>query len=83
MLHKNIALADRHAPHTWEYANAAARTGATGFVTADINKLALQTDDGTYWRLTATAPTWAAVGGTPGTPGSVSESFHPFLLIGA
>jgi hypothetical protein len=43
---------------TWTYATAAARTGATGFVAGDVGKIAYQTDDGTYWRLIATTPTW-------------------------
>jgi len=68
MLHKNIPVEDRHATHNYEYADAAARTGATGFVTADLHKLALQLDDGTYWRLATVAPTWSQFGG-PGPDG--------------
>ena len=45
-------------PATWTYPNAAARTGATGFVASDIGKIAYQSDNGTYWRLTATTPAW-------------------------
>jgi hypothetical protein len=47
---------------TWFYANAAARTGATGFVAADIGKVAFQdgSPPGTYWKLTATTPAWAS-----------------------
>lgn len=62
MLHKNIPVEDRHATHNYEYANAAARTGATGFQSSDLHKLALQLDDGTYWRLASTTPTWVAFG---------------------
>jgi hypothetical protein len=40
------------------YANAAARTGATGLVAADVGKFALQLDDGTTWKLATIAPTW-------------------------
>lgn len=47
----------------WEYATAAARTGASGFVATDIGKIAKQLDTGTFWELTAVAPTWAQVGG--------------------
>lgn len=47
-------------PGQWTYANAAARTGATGFVAGDIGKLAYQSDNGTHWRLTATTPTWVS-----------------------
>lgn len=61
-----------HQAHNWSYANAAARTGATGFVAADVDKLALQTDTGTYWRLTATTPTWDQVTGT-GVGGAVTS----------
>lgn len=64
MLHKLIPLADRHAAHSYEYANAGARTGATGFVAADVGKLALQTDTNALWILTATTPTWVAVAGS-------------------
>ncbi len=74
MLHKNLTPADRHAPHSFEYANAAAREAATGFVTADINKQALQLDDGTYWRLTAITPTWVAVAaGGSGAWGDITD----------
>ncbi len=45
-------------PARWTYANAAARTGATGFVASDIGQLAYQSDTQTYWRLQTTAPTW-------------------------
>jgi len=47
-----------HILENWTYANAAARTGATGFVAGDVGKIAYQTDEGSYWRLTATTPTW-------------------------
>lgn len=63
MLHKNIAVGDVHVPYNWSYANAAARTAATGFVAGDVGTLARQTDDNTLWMLTATTPTWVQVGG--------------------
>lgn len=48
-----------HKIHNWEYADAAAaRTGATGFIASDVGKWAKQLDDGTFWELTATTPTW-------------------------
>jgi microcystin-dependent protein len=56
-----------HVPYNWTYANAAARTGASGFVSADVGKLALQTDNNTLWMLTATTPTWALAGGNLGS----------------
>ena len=45
-------------PARWTYPNAAARTGATGFVLSDLDQLAYQSDTQTYWRLKTTAPTW-------------------------
>jgi hypothetical protein len=68
----------QHRIHTWEYANAAARTGATGFTSDDLDKVAKQTDDDTYYILTATTPTWtqidAAGGGDVSGPGSSSDN---------
>jgi hypothetical protein len=60
MRHQDLTL--NHRLETWVYANAAARTGATGFVSGDVGRIAYQSDNGTYWRLTATTPTWASVG---------------------
>lgn len=60
-LHKSLPLGNAHIAHAWQYANAAAREAATGFVTADLYKLALQMDDKTYWMLTATTPIWTQV----------------------
>lgn len=46
----------------WEYATATARTSATGFSADDIGKIAKQTDNSTYWELTAVTPTWSQIG---------------------
>lgn len=64
--HKSFGVADIHIPYAFAYASAAARTGASGFTAADIGKLARQTDDNSLWLLTATTPTWVAVGGAGG-----------------
>jgi Tfp pilus assembly protein PilV len=45
-------------PARWTYADAAARTGATGFVASDVGQLAYQKDTKIYYRLQTTAPTW-------------------------
>jgi type II secretory pathway pseudopilin PulG len=45
-------------PARWDYPDAAARTGATGFVTTDLGQLAYQRDNQRYYRLQTTAPTW-------------------------
>jgi hypothetical protein len=64
--HDAIILGKRHAIHNFEYANAAARIAATGFIPADVTKWAKQLDDGTYWELTDDSPvTWAFRAGTP------------------
>jgi hypothetical protein len=65
-LHKNITYVDGHIVHSYEYANAAARTGASGFVAADIGRIARQTDDNSFYVLTAVTPTWASITGGGG-----------------
>lgn len=73
VLHKEIVLAQRHAAHTYEYANAAARVAATGFVPADVGKLALQLDTMALWILSDDSPvTWIGPG-VSGTGGAVSS----------
>ena len=57
--HSLVSLAARHPVIKYSYANAAARTGATGFAATDLHTVAYQADTGTYWMLTATTPTWA------------------------
>lgn len=56
--HKNITGTDNHVTHAYTYADAAARTGASGFTSGDLGKIARQTDNETYWVLVATTPTW-------------------------
>lgn len=56
--HSLVSIAANHPVNKWAYANAAARTGATGFVATDLNTVAHQQDNDTYWILTATTPTW-------------------------
>lgn len=57
-LHKDLLAPEVHQPFSYEYANAAARTGATGFVAADLGKWARQLDDDSAWMLVATTPVW-------------------------
>lgn len=47
-------------PARWTYADAAARTSASGFIASDIGLLGFQSDTQTYWRLVTTAPSWTA-----------------------
>ena len=62
MLHRNATLGDRHGIENWQYADSTARATAADLVTADVGRIAYQLDDSTYWRLTATTPTWERVG---------------------
>ena len=61
--HGNLGVGNQHILENWSYADSAAREAATGFVAADIGKVAYQQSDGTYWRLTAVTPTWSQIGG--------------------
>jgi phage-related tail fiber protein len=80
--HANFTAA--HRPFAAVYADAAARTAATGFArgeggtiiafaSADLDKAVLQQSDNTIWILTATAPTWVQVAG-PGLGGPPTGS---------
>lgn len=62
-LHRQTALGDRHGIENWQYADAAARTGSSGFTSDDVGKLAYQLDTASYYRLTATTPTWSVLAG--------------------
>ena len=62
-----------HVPFNWSYADETERLAATGFVTADVGKLARQEDDNSLWMLTDDSPeTWIAVGGAPFIPSNYS-----------
>lgn len=71
-LHKDLEIAELHRVCAYEYANASARTGATGFVSTDIGKFARQLDDNSVWMLTAVTPTWKQIDG--GSAGYVPTS---------
>jgi hypothetical protein len=80
-------LTKNHITERWVYANAAARTGASGFVAGDVGKLSFQSDTFQYWRLTSTAPTWipfdpAAINvqGVPSDP--VLTASTAFVMMG-
>jgi hypothetical protein len=57
-----------HISINWTYANAAARTGATGLTALDVEKFARQLDDNSVWMLVDDSPvTWVQLtsGGAP------------------
>lgn len=59
MEHQTLTI--NHRLESWVYADDGARTGATGFNGGDVGRIGYQSDTGQYWRLTATAPTWALI----------------------
>lgn len=78
MLHKNIPANERHAPWSWEFADAAARLLAVDFVEQDVGKVALDKDTKQAWILASTAPTWVPMGSGGGGDGGVpGPHSHP------
>lgn len=66
MEHVGIGLGQIHRPHNWEFADAASRTAAVITSGTLIGLVALQLDDGSYWRLSGVAPVaWQAMRGAP------------------
>jgi hypothetical protein len=62
-LHRNLDISEIHRIHSWEYADAATRTSASGFISGDIGRVARQLDDGSFWVLMGISPTsWMKVG---------------------
>jgi len=65
--HEALAYGEGHVIHFAEYANATAREDASGLTSGDDHKVALQTDDHSFWVLTDyIVPTWVPMFGTPG-----------------
>jgi hypothetical protein len=66
-----------HAPYNWSYDDATEREAATGFVPADVGKLARQLDDNSLWMLTDDDPkTWVQVGGSGGGSGVIVQKVN-------
>ncbi len=82
-------LTRNHIIERWVYANAAARTSATGFTTGDVGKIAYQTDTGQYWRLITTTPTWQIIDSglgamfTPANPTGTTSTSGVAMGLGA
>jgi hypothetical protein len=65
-LHRNFSEERVHSPFFRLYADSTARLADSGFVSDDVNKVALQLDDATMWRLTDESPiTWATLEKVP------------------
>jgi len=57
--HDTETVGSIHIAHDIVYANQAARKADTSLEARHVDKLAKQTDDGSFWRLVDTTPTWA------------------------
>lgn len=63
-IHRNLALEQVHSPISYEYADAAALSAATGFTAGDVGKIAHQLDTHGLWLLIDHDPiTWGNQGG--------------------
>jgi hypothetical protein len=71
-LHKSLTGLDIHSIHSFTFANAADRVAGTGYTltSADVGKIALQSDNTTYWVLQVLSPlTWAELTRVTGNAG--------------
>jgi len=71
-LHLDLNPGDIHKIHNFEYADTAARTGAS-VTSDDVGKVAVQLDNNTYWVLIDTVPTWTQITNEAGGGGSVAQ----------
>lgn len=60
--HGDVGVGSVHQDFNWVYADESARTGASGFSANDVGRIAKQLDNGTFWELIDTTPTWAQRG---------------------
>ena len=63
VIHKTLSPANNHIVHSFEYADATARTAATGFLSTDVGRVARQLSDNTFWVLVSISPiSWTGIG---------------------
>lgn len=74
VIHKDLPASERHAIHSYEFADSAARLANNDYAATDMLRIAVQRDDNTVWMLTgitnpgATAtPAWTQVGSASAT----------------
>lgn len=70
--HKDLDLEEIHQIHTLEYADRVAREAAT-FATADIGKVVKQTDEGSYWIVLSTTPTFTKINAGEGVKTTTTD----------
>lgn len=87
--HKDEAIGSIHKLNNFEYADEAARLAAVGFIATDVDKLAKQVSDNTYWVLLNHSPiTWrqfttgSGGGDVIGPASSVIDSIAVFADTG-
>jgi S-formylglutathione hydrolase FrmB len=59
--HTLVPAENRHPIVKYVYADATARTGASGFAATDVHAVAYQQDEDSYWILEDTTPTWVQI----------------------
>lgn len=72
-LHLDLNPGDIHKIHNFEYADEAARTGAS-ITSDDVGKVAVQLDNNTYWILIDDTPTWTQITNEAGGGGTVTAT---------
>lgn len=78
MEHEIIQSGEIHVPHNWKFANQAARLAAVITDSSQLDKIALQSSDSSYWRLSGVNPaTWVAIMGPAGQSFTV-DAVGPF-----
>jgi len=72
-----------HIIEAFVYANSTARMASAGWVAGDVGRVAYQTDQGGYYRLTGTGPTWLSMASIENADiaaqGSVSAGTRTYL----
>lgn len=81
--HSDVPLGENHRVANWEFVDAAARTGATGILPAEVGRWAKQLNDGSYWELIDDSPlTWEQrTGAGAGTDTEAVQDIVGALII--
>lgn len=73
-LHKDLPPSERHAIHSYEFVNSAARLANNDYAATDVFRIAVQLDNNTVWMLTGitnpgagATPAWTQVGSASAT----------------
>jgi hypothetical protein len=77
-LHKDLEIGEIHRVQCLEYTSASLRLAATGFVAADVGRVARQLDDNSFWLLTGYSPiSWVTLTGlTPINHEALRQLIH-------